>query len=264
VTRARVESGEAGVATAERDDVLVVTDLSGPAGRDAIHDVSVSVPRGTTRVVLGAMHSGKTLLLRLVLGLQRAQHGRVEIDGIGFDAAAPNEDALARLRRRVGVVFDSSALVSRLTLIENVELPLIEHTRARDGDARVIAHGLLREVGVLGDVERTPETTSRLDRRRTALARALILNPVLVFIDEPGHGLDADAAAELDDTLERLLEHYHCAALICSQEVRYVFRYPDAVSVLANGTLVDHGSLEQLRRSRHETVRRLVDRRGAA
>jgi len=264
VTRRVVESIDTAAGVTPRDDVLVVAALTGPVGQPAIHDVSFSVPRGTTRVVLGAMHSGKSLLLRLILGLQRSLQGRIVIDGTAFDATAPNEEALGRVRRKVGVVFDSSALVSRLTLIENVELPLVEHTHARDVDARSIAGELLREVGVQGDGERTPESVSRLDRRRTALARALILNPVLLLVDEPGHGLDADAAAELDDTLDRLLAHYRCAALICSQEVRYVFRFPDAVSVLAEGSLVDHGNLEQLRHSRNEMVRRLVDRRGAA
>jgi ABC-type transporter Mla maintaining outer membrane lipid asymmetry ATPase subunit MlaF len=245
-------------------DALSVSELTGPAGRVVLHDVSLSVPRGATHVVIGAMHSGKSLLLRLVLGLKRASRGRVSIAGDSFDAAMPNEDELRRLRRRVGVVFDSSALVSRLTLLENVELPLVEHTDARNDDARAIARERLREAGVAGDVDRTPDRVSRLDRRRTALARALVLRPTVLLIDEPGHGLDDDATAELDDTIERLLRQYECAALICSQEVRYIFRFPSAVSVLAGGTLVDHGTLEQLRESRHAAVRRLVDRRGAA
>jgi len=119
-------------------------------------------------------------------------------------------------------------------------------------------------VGVRGDTERTPDTVSRLDRRRTALARALILEPRLLLVDEPGHGLDADAASELDDTLAALRQRYDCALLLCSQEVRYAFRSPDAVSVLAGGTIVEHGTLDALRASRSAAVRRLVDRRGAA
>ena len=249
---------------ASSDPVLSVSDLTGPAGRPIIHDVSLAVPRGSTHVVLGAMHSGKSLLLRMLLGLQRSTRGRIAVDGTTFDPARPNESDLQHIRRKVGVVLDSSALISRLSLIENVELPLVEHRGARDGDARQIAQELLVEVGVESDTERTPETVSRLDRRKTALARALILRPVLLLIDEPGHGLDADAATELDDTLERLVGHYRCATLICSQEVRYVFRFPDAVSVLVGGTLVDHGNLEELRHSRLDVVRRLVDRRGAA
>ena len=262
----RAASELAGVASAVAPGapVLSVRGLSGPAGKPVVRDVSLDVPARATRVVLGPMHSGKSLLLRLILGLQRSAEGRVTIDGTSFDAARPNEDELRRLRRKVGVVFDSSALVSRLSLLENVELPLVEHTDAREGAARETARDLLREVGVAGDVDRTPEMTSRLDRRKAALARALILHPVVLIVDEPGHGLDADAAAELDDTLERMLQHYGCAALICSQEVRYAFRFPDAVSVLADGRLVDNGSLDQLRHSRDDFVRRLVDRRGAA
>ena len=243
---------------------LAVDGLTGPVGTPLLHDISLTVARGETHVVLGAMHSGKSLLLRLLLGLQRSEHGTVVLDGTSFDATAPNEEALRRVRRRVGVVFDSSALVSRLTLLENVELPLVEHTTLNAAAARSAAADLLREVGVRGDTERTPDTVSRLDRRRTALARALILEPRLLLVDEPGHGLDADAASELDDTLAALRQRYDCALLLCSQEVRYAFRSPDAVSVLAGGTIVEHGTLDALRASRSAAVRRLVDRRGAA
>ena len=229
-----------------------------------MRQVSLTVPRGGTHIVLGPMHSGKSLLLRLLLGLQRSEHGAVTIDGISFDAAAPNDDQLARVRRRVGVLFDSSALVSRLTMLENVELPLVEHTDMDARAARDRAAELLREVGVEGDVDRTPEFLSRLDRRRAALARALILEPPLLLIDEPGHGLDPHAATELDDTLAALQLRYGCAALICSQEVRYAFRSPDAVSVLSAGRVVENGNLDHLRRSQHQAVRRFIDRRGAA
>jgi len=245
-------------------NALEIHDLTGPAGSPVLHGVSLAVPRGGTHVVLGSIHAGKSLLLRLVLGLQRSDHGIVVVDGTPFDAARPNEDELRRIRRHVGVVFESSALVSRLTLLENVELPLVEHTAVGAEAARAAATELLREVGVAGDIDRTPEVRSRLDRRRAALARALVLRPIVLLIDEPAHGLDAHAAAELDDTLARLQQQYGCAALICSQEVRYAFRAPRAVSVLAGGTIVEQGDLEQLRRSRHDAVRRLVDRRGAA
>jgi len=243
---------------------LDVDDLTGPAGSPIVRHVSITLPRGATHVVLGPMHSGKSLLLRLILSLQRSEHGTVTIDGTSCDAAAPNDDQLRRVRRKVGVLFESSALVSRLTLLENVELPLVEHTTMDATAARDKASELLREVGVEADIELTPELVSRLDRRRAALARALVLEPPLLLIDEPGHGLDADAATELDDTLRALQHRYGCAALICSQEVRYAFRSPDDVSVLAGGRVVDHGDLDHLRQSRLEAVRRFVDRRGAA
>lgn len=243
---------------------LDVDDLTGPAGSPILHHVSLTLRRGGTHVVLGPMHSGKSLLLRLILGLQRAEQGTVTIGGTSFDAAMPNEDQLRRVRRGVGVVFDSSALVSRLTLLENVELPLVEHTTVGAELARERAGALLREVGVESDIERTPERLSRLDRRRTALARALVLAPTVLLVDEPGHGLDAHAATELDDTLRTLQQRYGCAVLICSQEVRYAFHSPDAISVLAGGRVVEQGDLEHLQRSRHAAVRRFIDRRGAA
>jgi ABC-type transporter Mla maintaining outer membrane lipid asymmetry ATPase subunit MlaF len=243
---------------------LQVDDLTGPRTSPVLKHVSLSVERGGSHVVLGPMHSGKSTLFRLLLGLDRAVSGTVTIDGMSFDAVHPNDDRLRQVRRRVGVVFDSSALVSRLTILENVELPLVEHTTVRVDDARNAAAALLRDVGVLRDLDRTPERLSRLDRRRAALARALVLEPAVLLIDEPGNGLDPHAASELDETLRVLHERYRCGILICSQEVRYAFRWPSAVSVLANGRIVEQGHLDDLLNSRHEAVRRFVDRRGAA
>jgi len=243
---------------------LVVDAVSGPRAAPVLRQVSLSVARGGSHVVLGPMHSGKSTLLRLILGLDRAVRGSVTIDGSTFDAAHATEDQLRHVRRRVGVVFDSSALVSRLTLLENVMLPLAEHTPVGADEARVAAAGLLHDVGVVGDLERTPDRLTRLDRRRAAVARALVLGPALLLVDEPGNGLDPHAAAELDETMQALQERSRCGILICSQEVRYAFHWPSAVSVLANGRIVEQGSLDDLLNSRHEAVRRFVDRRGAA
>jgi phospholipid/cholesterol/gamma-HCH transport system ATP-binding protein len=243
---------------------LVVDAVAGPRAAPILRQVSLSVARGGSHVVLGPMHSGKSTLLRLILGLDRAVSGSVTIDGSTFDAAHATEDQLRHVRRRVGVVFDSSALVSRLTLLENVMLPLAEHTPVGAEEARAVAAGLLHDVGVVGDLERTPDRLTRLDRRRAALARALVLGPALLLVDEPGNGLDPHAAAELDETMQALHERSRCGILICSQEVRYAFHWPSAVSVLANGRIVEQGSLDDLLTSRHEAVRRFVDRRGAA
>ncbi|HUQ83522.1 MAG TPA: ATP-binding cassette domain-containing protein [Gemmatimonadaceae bacterium] len=252
------------VDTGRRTHAIAVDGLTGPVGTPVIHDVTLAVLAGRTHVVLGAMHSGKSLLLRLILGLQRSRHGTVTIDDAVFDMARPNESALAQARRRVGVVFDSSALVSRLTLLQNVELPLLEHTTMDADAARDVAERLLGDVGLRRDIERTPDQATRLDRRLVALARALALEPMLLLIDEPGHGLDADAAAELDDALFALRQRFACAALICSQEVRYAFRAPESVSILAAGAVVANGTLDALQASPVAIVRRLVDRRGAA
>ena len=243
---------------------LSVERLTGPRREAVIRDVSLAVGHGAPHVVLGQMHSGKSMLVRLVLGLERATFGTISVNGVTVNAASPNEHDLRELRSRVGVVFDSSALVSRLTLLENVELPLAEHTPVHEPNARDRAMALLRDVGVVATVDRTADTISRLDRRRTALARALALEPAVLLIDEPGNGLDPHAAAELDETLRALQERHGFGMLICSQEVRYAFHWPNAVSVLVAGRIVEAGSLDDLLHSRHETVRRFVDRRGVA
>ena len=243
---------------------LDVRDLTGPVHHAVLRGISIVVPRARTHVVLGAIHAGKSVLLRLILGLERAHRGTVVIDGEAFDAARPDDAAVRRARRHVGVVFDSSALVSRLSLLENVELPLVEHTDMTASDAREACADLMRQVGLTGGIERTPDRVSRLDRRRAAIARAVVLQPSILLIDEPGHGLDSHSAAELDDTLDALQERYGFAMLICSQEVRYAVRPGVTISVLADGAIAESGDIDRLRHSPHVEVRRLIDRRGAA
>ena len=243
---------------------LDVRELTGPAESPAIFDVALHVPRATTQLVLGPIHSGKSMLMRHIVGLEAAASGTVTIGEESFDAAAVSDIVLRRMRTRVGVVFEGSALLSRLTVIENVELPLLEHTDATAAQARETARELLFEVGLEGldeDGDLTPAQLSRLDRRRVALARALALRPPVVLLDEPTLGLDSHSAAVLDDTIARAQEADGFAVLIFSNEVRHAFGRAGHIYVMEEGRIVANGDLNALMRSDHELVHRLLHRR---
>ena len=118
---------------------LEVRSLTGPAGRTVIRDIDLAVNRGATHVMLGPIQGGKSMVMRHVLGLERASEGMICIDGEEFDAISVSESVLRRMRTRIGAVFEGSALLSRLSAVENVELPLLEHTEATAEDARETA-----------------------------------------------------------------------------------------------------------------------------
>ena len=240
---------------------LEVLGLTGPVGHPVIQDVSLHVPRGALYLVLGPIHSGKSMLLRHLLGLERAERGTVAIDGERFDPGGTDEDVLRSVRTRIGVMFEGSALISRLSVLENVELPLLEHTTASSREARDTARSLLAEVGLSVDDETTPAELGRAEQRLAALARALALHPPLVLMDEPTLGLDPHAAAQLDEAVTRLQETRGFGALIVSHQVRYAFGRAEHIYVMADGRIVAQGDRAALERSDHPAVRRLLYRR---
>ena len=240
---------------------LEVRSLTGPVGAPMLRDVSVTVPRGRTNLVLGPIHSGKSLLLRHIVGLECAEHGTIVVDGEAYDATGEPDSVLRRMRTRMGVVFEGSALLTRLSVLENVELPLLEHTAATAEEARDAARELLAEVGLVFDVDLTPLQLGRLERRRVALARALALRPPIVLLDEPTHGLDSHSAQLFDDTVAQLQDQEGFALMIFSHEVRHAYGRAEYVSVMSEGTIVEQGEREALLKSDHEVIRRLLKRR---
>src|SRR5690349_20413546 len=151
---------------------LAVQSLTGPVGLTIVRGVSFTVPAGQTHVVLGGIHAGKTKLLRHLVGLERAEMGTITVAGETFDARGESVERIRRLRSRLGVVFEGSALFSRLSIVENVELPLLEHTPGDTLDADAIresARALLAEVGLMAvDDDTLPEQLGRAAQRRVA------------------------------------------------------------------------------------------------
>lgn len=216
----------------------------------------------TTSVVLGPIHSGKSTLARHLLGLERAEGGSITIGGEQFDATVwRTDELLLPLRRRIGVIFESSALLRHLSLLENVELPLVEHTATRGRAARDAARELLWRAGVRADESAMPGQVGRATQRRVALARALALRPRLLVLDEPTIGLDAHSAHEFDDTLRTLQGEDRFGVLILSREARHAFGVAHLVYVLADGRIVAAGTREQVIESAHPVARRLLHRR---
>lgn len=242
--------------------VLGVEHLTGPAGGPVIFDLNLEVPRGAHHVLLGPIHSGKSMLVRHILGLECAASGEVRIDGSRYDATGEPEPVLRRMRTRIGAVFEGSALISRLSILENVELPLLEHTTASSDEARDAARALLAEVGLVVDDETAPSELGRAEQRLAALARALALRPPVLVLDEPSSGLDPHSAAQLDEAIARLQDIQGFGVLIVTHQVRYAFGKAEWMYVMADGRIVAQGDRETLEAHQHPVVQQLFHRRG--
>ena len=244
-----------------RAPALEVSGLSGPAGSPFLRDVSIALPHGATQVVLGPIHSGKTLLLRHLLGLEQASSGTIRVDGESFDARGETEDRLRRMRTRLGVVFQGSALLSRISALENVELPLLEHSDASADEARDAARELLADTGLNVDDETMPSQLDRSAQRRVAVARALALRPAALLLDEPTIGLDSHAAAAFDSMLARLQEREGFGVLLLSHESRHAWGRSSEVYIMSRGSVVARGPRQELMTHPHEVAQQLLNRR---
>lgn len=236
-------------------------ELSGPAPTPLIFDIEMYVTRGETLLVLGPIQSGKTMLMRHLVGLECAESGFIAVDGHTFDPTKPDDRKLRALRSRVGVVFEGSALLRRISVLENVELPLLEHQHSSRTAARDAARELLAEVGIEVDDGMMPVELGRADQRRVALARALALRPRLLLLDEPTLGLDSAAAHEFDETLQTLQARYDFGVVIFSHEVRLAYAPVTEIDVLAGGHIVARGTREQLLQSDDPVIHGLLHRR---
>jgi phospholipid/cholesterol/gamma-HCH transport system ATP-binding protein len=240
---------------------LEVHHLTGPARVPLIFDIDLHVARGQTVLVLGPIQSGKSMLMRHLVGLECASSGTIAVDGSNFDPTKPDDKALRALRSCVGVIFEGSALLRRISVIENVELPLLEHERISRGRARDAARELLAEVGIEVDDDTMPVQLGRAGQRRVALARALALRPRVLLLDEPTIGLDSQAAHEFDETVQGLQKRYHFGIVIFSHEIRYAYAPANEIDVLAGGRIIARGSRDSLLESDDPVIHGLLHRR---
>lgn len=240
---------------------LEVQHLTGPARAPLIFDIDLSVKRDETVLVLGPIQSGKSMLMRHLVGLECASTGTIAVDGSSFDPTKPNDRALRDLRLSVGVIFEGSALLRRISVIENVELPLLEHERLSRSQARQTARELLAEVGIEVDDDTMPVQMGRAGQRRVALARALALRPRLLLLDEPTIGLDSQAAHEFDETVQGLQKRHHFGIVIFSHEIRYAYAPVNEIDLLAGGRIIARGTRESLLESDDPVIHGLLHRR---
>ncbi len=225
-----------------------------------LRGVSIDFQRGRTTVVLGPSGCGKSVLLRHLVGLERPDAGEVWFGDTRIDTLP--ERSLAPLRLQIGFLFQQSALFDSLTVFENLAFPLREH-RLASGRALVerVEH-VLRLVGLPEKRDRMPAELSGGQRKRVALARAIVLQPAVVLYDEPTTGLDPIRSDIINELILKLQEELHITSIVVTHDLASAFKVADRMVMLHEGRVLLQGPPEEFRESRDPVVRRFLE--GAA
>jgi phospholipid/cholesterol/gamma-HCH transport system ATP-binding protein len=255
----------------ERKVVIGVKNLVGGYGQEIILDrVSFEVYAGEIFVILGASGSGKSTLLKHLVGLRRPYSGQVMIDG--DDISNPDEVTFQRVLRKIGILYQSGALLGSMTLAENVALPIREYTDLPPHSVDTLVKMKLRQVHLDGYEDYLPSQISGGMKKRAGLARAMALNPKILFFDEPSAGLDPVTSAELDKLIRHINQSQGTTMVIVTHELPSIFAVADRVIMLDKSRrgVIAEGDPKYLRdHSQNPFVRHFFNRlaegsRGAA
>ncbi|HMM75824.1 MAG TPA: ATP-binding cassette domain-containing protein [Gammaproteobacteria bacterium] len=244
------------------ESLAAVTGLAlGFGDRRIVEGLEFEVARGEIFAIMGASGVGKSTLLRTLIGLAPPATGAVAL--FGQDPYALPAAALYALRRRIGVAFQGGALLNALTVLENVELPLKLNTRLDRATIRIMAH-LKLELLNLREIDHLyPSQLSGGMAKRVSLARAVVMDPELVFFDEPAGGLDARNAAELDELILKLRAAMNCSFVVVTHALDSAFTIADRVLVLAEGRALALGTPQEVRALGDERMAALFGQTGA-
>jgi phospholipid/cholesterol/gamma-HCH transport system ATP-binding protein len=226
--------------------------------REILHGINFDVPAGQTLVILGGSGSGKSTLLRTLVGLETPSGGSIWMRGKDF--AAMPESERDELRKKMGMSFQGGALFGSMTVAENVALPLREHTQLDESTIDIMVRLKLNQVGLSGFENYMPAQLSGGMKKRAAIARALAMDPDLLFFDEPSAGLDPVIAAGIDDLIVKLKKAFHITILVVTHELASAYLIADRMILLIKGTIVADGTPDELRASTQPRVRQFLDR----
>jgi phospholipid/cholesterol/gamma-HCH transport system ATP-binding protein len=227
--------------------------------RQILRDVSLGVEEGEILVIMGGSGSGKSTLLRYMLALERPRSGSVRV--LGRDVANASRTEMYELRKKSGVAFQSGALFSSMSVGDNIMLPLREHTDLEESIIRIMARLKLEVVELAGFEDLMPAELSGGMLKRAALARAVVMDPKLLFCDEPSAGLDPVVAAAIDDLILRLRDALRITIVIVTHELESAFKIADRIAVLDKGEILIVGTVDEVRASDDRRVQNLLNRR---
>ena len=221
-----------------------------------LRDLSLQVRAGEALCILGRSGTGKSVTLKLIISLLKPEQGQIWIEG--EDITGLHARDLSRVRRKMGFLFQGAALFDSLTLYENLALPLLRLTSKTPAEIDAIIDRVLRDVGLGDDRQRMPSELSGGMRKRAGLARALVLEPRILLVDEPSSGLDRITASEIDELLLRQKVEHRTTLIVVTHDVRGARRIADRIAVLNQGRLIADGTVEEVQHSENEIARSLM------
>jgi phospholipid/cholesterol/gamma-HCH transport system ATP-binding protein len=237
--------------------VAVVDVRKSFTGRTVLNGVSLGVGRGETLAVLGRSGTGKSVLLRLIVGLEKPDSGSVTIQGQNLAGLAL--DQLGAIRKKMGFLFQHAALYDSLTVGENVAFPLEHHRKDMSKSEKSDrVEKLLAEVGMEGNLKKMPSDISGGMQKRVGLARALALEPEILLLDEPTAGLDPISSGEIDELVLKLQSEHHMASIVVTHDLHSARAIADRLALLDKGNVVIQGTYEKLRGSENGFVKEFL------
>jgi phospholipid/cholesterol/gamma-HCH transport system ATP-binding protein len=228
------------------------------AGRTVLDAIRLDVLEGETLVILGGSGSGKSTLLRLMIGNECIDGGDIFVAHAGKNLAKMNADEMTEYRKSLGVLFQSGALFNSMSIADNVALPLREHTDLPEDTIEIIVKIKLELVGLREHADKMPAQISGGMKKRAGLARAIALDPKILFYDEPSAGLDPVTSAEIDQLIIDLNRKMGVTSVVVTHEMDSAFRIADRMVLLDRGKFIVSGTPDEMRESTDPLVRQFV------
>ncbi len=243
--------------------VIEVRDLITHYGtRKILHGINLDIRQGEIMVIMGGSGSGKSTLLNALLGLLRPTSGAVRI--LSQDLNAISDVERTKLRQKMGVAFQGGALFSSMNVLENIMLPLREHTRLDRSTMQIMARMKMQVVNLAGFERLMPAELSGGMIKRAALARAIVMDPRILFCDEPSAGLDPVVSSAIDDLILSLRDAMGMSIVVVTHELESAFKIADRICVLDKGHILTIGTVDEVRNSKNERIQNLLNRRTEA
>ncbi len=241
------------------EPIIEVKDLVVRYGhRTILNGVNLTVYKGESLAILGKSGCGKSTLLRHIIGLAKPTSGQILIKG--RDITCMSEEEKVQVLKKIGMLFQSAALFNSMTIGENVALPLREHTKLEDRIIQIMVNMKLESVGLSGFQHLRPAQLSGGMRKRAGLARALAMDPEILFFDEPSAGLDPVVAAGIDNLILNLKKAFKMTIVVVTHELASVDIIADRVAMMHQGRILKIGTKEELKNSDHPVIRRFFNR----
>jgi phospholipid/cholesterol/gamma-HCH transport system ATP-binding protein len=238
---------------ADTDKPIVVKALHKSFGEQTVlNGIDLTVALGESLAVLGRSGTGKSILLKLIIGLQQPDSGSICIHG--QEIAGLPMDQLNEIRKKIGFLFQQAALYDSLTVEENVAFPLDRHLKISAAERKERVRELLSNVGMDHDLEKLPSEISGGMQKRVGLARALALEPDILLFDEPTAGLDPITAAEIDKLIVELKKRRKMTSVVVTHDIRGAKTFSDRLALMDQGNIVAEGTFEDLQKSRDKFV----------
>jgi phospholipid/cholesterol/gamma-HCH transport system ATP-binding protein len=220
--------------------------------RKVLDGIDLTIARGETVAVLGRSGTGKSVFLKLIIGLQQPDSGSILIHG--QDVTGLGLDQLNEVRKKIGFLFQQAALYDSLTVAENVAFPLIRHTQMSEPERKQRVQELLSQVGMERDLQKMPSEISGGMQKRVGLARALALDPDILLFDEPTAGLDPITAGEIGELISDLKQKREITSIVVTHDIHGAKAFSDRLVLLNEGHILAEGTLPDLKKSRDKFV----------